>query len=865
MGHPLIDSSTRSNGTPTPWDGEVFVFPATVGQQGFWYLDQLYPGNPAYNIAVRFRLQGPLDHAVLCRAINEIVRRHESLRTVVMDVDGQPVQIVAPSLSIPVPIVDLTNLPAADRVLRSEVVTVEEARRRFDLSNGPLIRSSLLRLDDQEHVLLVTVHHIVSDGWSIGVFTHELGAIYGAFYQGLDCPLDELPLQFGDFAVWQKKWLESSNLDQQISYWSDRLSNLPALAVATDRPRPPVQTSNGHIESIVLSRALTDDLQELSNREGVTFYMLSLAVLKVLLARVTGQSDIFVGTLVAGRSRVELEPLIGLFINPLVLRTDVAGDPTFVELLKRVRGTVVGALSNQDLPFERVVEAVQPKRDPSRHPVFVINFIYQRDFVRPLEVSGLTLTALPSRSPGAIYDLNFFMVERADGWRASCEYNTDLYDAATITSLLARFQALMHAVAAEPHRRISLLPMPTGADREAWMPANGRRDLRLNHNGWMPARHDDDPPTVAPRGDIEARMSALWEKLLDAKSISVTADFFDEGGHSLLAAKLLVQIERTFGRRITVATFLRAPTIRGVTKILGEEEDVDGKDKVVAIQPNGGRTPLFLVDGGPLFRPLAFRLGETQPLLGLMLPDLVEFPEQFTVKQISALLKAALRDRCPKGPYYLCGWSHAGVLAYEMAQQLRAEGEDVALLVLFDTSSPRYLRSFKGLKAFPIRFYLLAAKLLHHFSELRQLKPRKAIEYAWERVKTIHKSITMSVWKLWYRKIGHPASNHLNFTTSFRYHSVEDYEPLPCEIPIVLFRSQYLRVGRFRDPLLGWGELAVGGLTLHELPGNHAAMFSEPVVGQLAVKLAGHLDRSAPSNAAKVVSDSEDCPRRVGA
>jgi len=856
MGSPLIDLPAAQNGAIKPWQGDIFVFPTTVGQQGFWYLDQLERGNSAYNIAVRFRLEGPLQHAALVRAINEIVRRHESLRTVVLNMDGHPVQVVTPSLSIPVPLVDLGDVAAAERHARSQVLTVEEARRRFDLAVGPLIRASLLRFDKQDHVLLVTVHHVISDGWSIGVMTQELGALYDTFCRGSNSPLADLPLQYGDFAVWQKRWLENSAQEGQLSYWKEKLAHLRLLEIRTDRPRPATQTSNGHIESLLLPKALTESLKEVSNREGVTFFMLALAALKVMLMRHSAQSDIFVGTLVAGRPRVELEPLIGLFVNPLVLRTDLAGNPTFPELLARVRETVVEALANQDVPFERVVECVQPKRDPSRHPVFQINFIYQRDFVRPLEVSGLTLTALPSVSPGAIYDLNFFMVERADGWRASCEYNTDLYEAATINRMLAQFQSLLRGIVADPSRRISEIPMLTADDRESWMPAT-RAAIRRATVRELHRAAGGSGLFVAPRNEMEARLVKLWERVLGLKEISITSDFFDLGGHSLLAVSLLAQIERTFGRKVSLAMFLQSPTIQGLARSFNEESSMQRHSRVVAIQPEGSRTPLFLIDAGPFFRPLAHRLGNDQPLFGLLLPDLAELSEQFTVKELVSYLIADLRGVRPHGPYYLGGWPHAGVLAYDLARSLKAQGEEVALLVLFDTCSPRYLRGFKRLKALPVRLYILAEKLIYHFGNLRRMRLKEATEYARERVKTIQEKWKLKFWQFWYRDMKRPAPDRLKFSSSFQYLAVLEHEPEPCTVPLVLFRSAVLQTGRFRDPLLGWGELARGGIVVHEMQGNHVTMFSEPLVRELADKLAESLKQtteSAPGNRSPCVN-----------
>ncbi len=833
MAYPLTHSASLQNGVHKPSEDEVVVFPTTLGQQGFWYVDQVEPGNPAYNIAVRFRLKGPLRIEALEWALNAIVRRHETLRTVFDSVRGLPVQVVAASVTLSMTVTDLRDVPAADRPSRSETLATEEARKRFDLSTGPLIRARLLKLDDRDHVLLVTIHHIVSDGWSIGVFADELGSLYDSYCQGCDSSLPELPFQFGDFAVWQKQWLERGNFGDQLSYWAQQLSNLPVLEIATDRPRPPVWTSNGYIESILLPRELTEALQKQSNLGGFTFFMVALAALKVLIHRHSGQTDIFVGTLVAGRPRVELEKLIGPFINTLVLRTDVSNDPPFPELLARVRETVLQALANQEAPFERVVGLIQPKRDLSRHPVFQINFIFQRDFVRPLCASGLTLTAIPSKSPGSMYDLNFFMVERADGWRASCEYNTDLYEGATIRGLLKHFATLLAEICANPNRRISELPLLTVDERRQLLEPDWR-----NRAAQAPKRLAGHEKRVSPRNEMEERVAILWERVLGVKDISITADFFDAGGHSLLAARLLAQIERTFGSKMSLAMFLQSPTIEHISAFLLGEKDEARRDQIVAIQREGSSPPLYLVDAGPFFRALTRRLGADQPVFGMLLPALADLPTQFTVGDLAANLIRALRDVQPHGPYYLGGWSHAGVIAYEMAQQLRSSGEDVPLLVLFDTCSPRYLRKFQGLRAFPIRLLFLAEKLLYHFGNLRRQKPAVAMTYALERIRTITLAWKLRFWEFWYRDMKLPASDQMTYSSHFQYLAVKAYEPMPCEAPLVLFRSEVLQTGRFRDPFLGWGEVAHNGLVVHEMPGDHDAMFIEPGVELLASKLA---------------------------
>jgi Condensation domain len=440
-----------------------YEFPTTIAQQALWYLDRLHPGDPAWNIAVRFRLRGPLDISILQRALNEVVRRHEILRTTFLFDGDAPVQIVHASCKLFLPVDDLSALFSLDRDAEEERRTVAEAARPFDLKTGPLFRARLLRLAARDYMLLVTVHHIVSDGWSIGIISDEIAAHYEAFASNKPSSSPELTLQYADYSIWQKQRAQNNELELHRSYWRTKLADLPLCEIKPDFPRPPLKTNNGYILSVLLPTRLTDSLTEFSHRHNCTLYITSLAVLKVLIAYYTQQNDIYVGTLVAGRDRVELEPLIGLFVNTLVLRADLSGDPKFTELLVHVRQTVEEALAHQDLHFQQIVEALRLKPDLSRPTLYSINFIYQRDFVKPREFSGLTMVPVPSKSPGAIYDLNFFMVQRSDGWRLSCEYNCDLYDPASVSRMLGQLRNLFEELVTDPTRRISEFSFPEDA------------------------------------------------------------------------------------------------------------------------------------------------------------------------------------------------------------------------------------------------------------------------------------------------------------------------------------------------------------------------------------------------------------------
>ncbi|MCG3161078.1 MAG: Linear gramicidin synthase subunit D [Acidobacteria bacterium] len=458
---------------PVSRDGEA---PLSFAQQRLWFLDQLSPGNSLYNISQAIQVKGALDSAALERTLNEIVRRHEILRTTFASIDGKPVQVITPDLRLALPVVDLGNLEEAEREIEARRLAAVEAAQPFDLSRGPLLRATLLRLEPERHVVLFTMSHIVSDGWSIGVLVREVGMLYDAFANGRPSPLPELPIQYADFAQWQRRWLRGEEMERRLAYWKKQLANSPPmLALPTDRPRPAVQTFRGRVQSISLTSELSAAIRELSRQTDCTLFMTLLAAFKTLLLRYTGQEDILVGTVVANRNRAEIEPLIGFFVNTLALRGDLSGDPSFRELLGRVREMTLGAYAHQDLPFEKLVGEIQPDRDLSHAPLFQVAFqLRSARHQEAFEAPGLALSLLEVESKTAKFDLALSMVEGKDRLSGTLEYNTDLYDDATITRLLGHFRTLLESVAADPDRRLSSLPIIGDAER---------RQLLIEWNG----------------------------------------------------------------------------------------------------------------------------------------------------------------------------------------------------------------------------------------------------------------------------------------------------------------------------------------------------------------------------------------------
>jgi len=449
---------------PVPRNGDPAL---SFAQQRLWFFNQLEPGLSAYNIPAAVRLKGPFNLAALEQSLNEVVKRHESLRTTFGKVEGRPTQVIAPTLTIKLPVVDLRELPASERETEVRRLVTAEAQRPFDLSQGPLLRGTVLWLGDEEHVGLLTMHHIVSDGWSTGILIGEMATLYVAFCAGGSSPLPALPIQYADFAHWQRQWLQGEVLETQIAYWKEQLSGAPALIVLpTDHPRPAMQTFQGAHQSLVLPTHLKDGFKALSRQEGVTLFMTLLAAFKVLLNRYTSQDDLLVGTPIANRNRQETEGLIGFFVNALVLRTDLSGDPSFRELLRRVREVCLGAYSHQDLPFDRLVEELHLKRDLSRNPLFQVMFALQNAPLRALELPGLTLSPVEGDSETAHFDLTLQIVDTGQELTAAFVYNTDLFEAGTIARMLGNFQTLLEGIVADPEQRLSDLPLLTTTERQ---------------------------------------------------------------------------------------------------------------------------------------------------------------------------------------------------------------------------------------------------------------------------------------------------------------------------------------------------------------------------------------------------------------
>ncbi|HEY6804818.1 MAG TPA: amino acid adenylation domain-containing protein [Pyrinomonadaceae bacterium] len=502
------------------------ALPLSFAQQRLWFLDQMEPGNPFYNIAAVVGLSGKLNVQALERSFGEIVNRHEVLRTRFEVVNDQPVQIVTPALSWSLAKIDLREFDAAEREAEVARRAAEEARTSFDLSTGGLLRTTLLQLGDEEYALLITMHHIVSDAWSVGIFVRELSALYSSFADDEESPLPALNIQYADFSRWQQHWFQGDVLATQMAYWKQHLAGAPALLnFPTDRPRPAMQRFQGDSQNLVLSRSLVESLKVLSRRLGATLFMTLLAAFKTLLFRYTGQAEIVVGTPVAGRNRADIEGLIGFFVNTQAIRTQLSADMSFGELLVQVRTAVLEGQARQDLPFEKLVEELQPERSLSHTPIFQVMFALQNVPMPALELSGLTVSSVAATVKTAKFDFSLSFEERADGLIGTLEYNTDLFDCTTMTRLLGHYERLLQDVVNSEETKLGDLELLTTAEREQllgeWNDTAAERPSSLCVHQQFEQYAESNPNAIAvwcgeqslSYGELNARANALARQL----------------------------------------------------------------------------------------------------------------------------------------------------------------------------------------------------------------------------------------------------------------------------------------------------------------------------------------------------------------
>ena len=696
---------------------DAFVVPHWFVQQTRWLEDPSNSDSAIYNYPLLFRIRGPLDEGALKQSLHEIVRRQGVLRSLFQMRDGELVQIVVSPQKQSLRIIDLSKLPETAREARFQQLALEEAARPFNLALGPLLRGALLRLGVDDHILQLTTHHIVYDDWSTGILSRELSELYQAFAAGTESPLHDLSFQYGDYVRWLQEQLRENALRSRLSYWKEQLVGATGFEhLATDfaRRARSATANRGSREGIVLSVDLANSLKELSRQERVSLFMVLLAGFQALLHRRSNDQEIGVASCAANRPLAEVEGVIGRFGNDMLLRTSLSGNPTFRELLTRVREVGLNAYSDQSLPFGQVLKEVTNRTDPDASPPFQVMFILQNAPRENRDIPGLSIKWLPLYTGTAKYDLNVWLkIEPA--LEVILEYRTDLFRAATMKQLLEDYDTVLRTMVKDPGARVSNLlisskPRPAPAQR---VPTGAKETAAAKDS-------------VAPSDDVQSRLVELWQAAFGMQ-IGVDQNFFELGGDSLLAARLFIQIEKAFQMELPLAVLLEAPTIRQLAGIISAPTVCLSRSSLVAVQPSGTKPHLFCVHGhtGEIFycRNLSLSLGADQPIFGLRSQGLGGEAPFLTVEEMATHYLREIRTVQREGPYFLVGYCFGGMIAYEMGRLLKAQGEEVALLVMFNTPAPG------SLKWWPLRPDYLVTRITRELRNLRTLKTREKLVF----------------------------------------------------------------------------------------------------------------------------------------
>ena len=833
-------------------DSGELVFPCSASQQRCWFIQALNPDSTILNIALLWEIKGQFSVSTIEQAFQTIIDRHEILRTSFAEKDGDPMQKVADRYTFRLSVVDLTIIPETERLDQAVALGRLEAHKPFDLRQLPLLRVTLLRLSADQAILLVTVHQIAFDGWSIRNLALEFGTIAAALDANRPHGLPELLLQYGDYCLWQKEYLASAGFDAESTYWKNKLAGAPYFEIRPDHERPAQPGNGGEILALMMPPALGDKLDEAARNHNVTLFSFGCAAAAAMLHRYSGCTDIIFGTQIAGRDDPDLETMIGVFLNNLVMRFDASGDPSFEEFLARVNGTIQEAVIHQRMPFHRLVELLNPPRDPKRTPLICIDFNVLRDVMDHRRYGGFELTGQPSLSAGSLYDLNFFLVHWPSGWRLAVEFNTDLYERRTIEGMLEFLMSAFELAISNPKAKLSTLIPPV---RDKIAPSKTGDDVAAT-------RFSQPAPRVPSRvepNDTETKMMEIWREILQVPDIGPTSNFFELGGHSLLAMRLVNKVASIFDVKINVMTLFQAPTMREFAARVSRTETPLETWNIVQIQPLGEKTPIIAINNTMIYYNLARTIGTDRRFLGVQLFD-PSNPRQLPsrgLEEIATDYVRLIREAQPHGPYILFGLCTAGIIAYEAARQLRQAGEPVALVVMADAWLPNYLKRlpFGWRVLFRLRYGLHVLK--HRLALIRSGKLTIAEALAAYRIVRGSKILNLlSALRL----IEDPAKlGKEDWANRWFLPAVEEardnYEASMSTGDVVLLQSEEM-VTSFVDPKMGWSNFVKGQILLYRIPGWHTDMFQDEGASLIAEYLRPLLERVDAARSRAVTAET---------
>ncbi|MGA2672928.1 MAG: condensation domain-containing protein [Terracidiphilus sp.] len=826
--------------------------PATPGQVRYWLLHQMHSGNHALNMPIAWTCRGKLDSDLAADALAELVRRHESLRTTFEEVDGQLSQVIHPPLKVPLPIEDLSHLPKDARQQQADAIIRQQARIKIDLEKGPLFLGRIIRMGVDENILLLTIHHIVCDGWSNGVVLRDFAAIYDGLVRHVPPGLPELPIQFGDFAVWLNEWRKGEEQAASLKYWRETLGgDFTPLRIQRDFSGVEAEEQSD-IETLLLAPDLVQQARDFCAEKGVTLYVLLLSVYAAMLYRLSGQGDLLIGTPCANR-RQETEELIGPFSNPQVIRMRMKKEDSLGAVLEHVRNWALGAVAHQSLPFEDLNEDEFFSRERNQISLQVY-FIYQKAFMQAQHTPSLEIVPLRSVSPGTMFDLLLSIVERAEGPRLQLEYNPAFFRASTIQRILRLYVRILETMLSGTESPVGevqaqdkggqlMAASEDGAARgTSEQPGNSNDPLSGGLNTRAPEAGQQREEYVAPRDPLELQITGIWETAMGLRKLSVRDSFFDLGGQSLAAMRIVSRINKTYSLDFGLAVLFTGRTVERMAELVRKRLAANSASSIVPMQSAGSQAPLFILHGagGNIIRfyHLAALVGTGHPIYGIQAQSLLAGqPALLRLEDQAASYLAEIREIQPKGPYYFLGYSFGGTLAFEIAQRLHALGEQVELLGMLDSRQLDCMIALQRDQPMLERFDRRIARFLGNFASLSLREKaaylrEKLITRALRRVYTVAAA-------LGFRSV----PSFMKSTDDISWVAAMNYRPQPWPGPITLFRASVQPDPRL--PLdLGWTKLAEGGVEVYELPGDHDLVFREPNIRVLAAQLRARLERS---------------------
>jgi thioesterase domain-containing protein/acyl carrier protein len=800
----------------------VGIYPAALAQRRLWFLDQLQGPTSAYNVHVGLWLYGPLDLKALQASLQIVVDRHESLRTSFTLTRNGLIQLVLPSSPVALPFTDFSA--ASDPYPQVYELARQEVGLPFDLSQGPLFRARMMRIAAEEHVFLCTMHHTITDAWSVQVLVKELSALYDGFVSGATPTLPELPVQYGDYSEWQHQALATELFQKELAYWTDRLKGAaPVLDLPQAAARPSEQTLAGTTRTFSVPAELMASIKSLATSQQATVFMLLLAAFKVLLYRYSGQSDLLVGVPVAGRSQIETEGLIGFFVDTLVLRDDLSGNPRFRELLAEVRETTLGAFANGDVPFDKIVEVVQPQRDLRYNPIFQVMFSVIKAAIRSHSFGNTTAYPYVVYPDTSIFDLSTAFVEDSDGnWWLQFDFNTGLFREESIARMCEDYISLLRGIVANSEARIDALPiasLPESVAPPQAKPKHTAEGKKPTTSSWSSFGRTQPIPGYEVE---EALLVDIWKEVLGVPQIGLRDNFFDLGGHSLLAARLVREVQNATGRKIPVSAIFKAPTVETLATLIKDDISLAPEPVCMKLREGAKRIPFFLIAAPGVdsigFGLLARTLAEEQPVYKLQGPGPLVADRPFEKDELHRLAQeyiSVMRGVQPHGTFCLGGMCDGVQIAQRMIVELESQGEVVSLFAIFDTW---VLENSQDRRLWAVDYYLTRLRSFHRLPSKQKLATMK-------------------------RAFKRQLKRHRNAETDWNraYWPGEDFQPPRFRAPILLFKRPRQPYFYIRDPQMGWGTRSMSGVEVCEIDCGHFDFLRPPYVRLIGEKLQARL------------------------